>query len=369
MKPRKPMEGNVSPIIAERLRGLVYGQAIGDALGVGGEFHSDYDMHRLYPEGLSEYDQIRRSSHAAVWKPGEWTDDTEQFLAILESLLDSGTAGAEVDLNDMAHRLRRWLTTDGRGIGTLTFKVLTHGRFLEAPSDVARQIWEQGGRRSAPNGAVMRTAILAVLPWEHDLQASARAVRAVCELTHADPRCAWSCLVTSFVAACLVRGDDDIPGACERALVCGRALMLDEAAEEETRFWIERALGGERGKGRAVKFIGRDPEQGCSLKTLHTTGRGLDSLSIGQGPGQGYTMRTMAAGLWAVWHAGGFADGLLPVINRGGDADTNGAVAGALLGARFGLGCLPRRWVSGLVNRNRLDAALRRMQPALGFER
>ncbi len=32
------------------------------------------------------------------------------------------------------------------------------------------------------------------------------------------------------------------------------------------------------------------------------------------------------------------------VIEAGGDTDTNGAVAGALLGARFGLGAIPQRW-------------------------
>jgi len=47
-------------------------------------------------------------------------------------------------------------------------------------------------------------------------------------------------------------------------------------------------------------------------------------------------------------------------VNLGGDADTNGAVAGALAGARFGAGGIPQRWleplrrkevVSGLANR------------------
>ncbi len=36
-------------------------------------------------------------------------------------------------------------------------------------------------------------------------------------------------------------------------------------------------------------------------------------------------------------------------VNLGGDADTNGAVAGALLGARFGEGGIPTRWLDGLL--------------------
>jgi len=40
-------------------------------------------------------------------------------------------------------------------------------------------------------------------------------------------------------------------------------------------------------------------------------------------------------------------------VNRGGDADTAGAIAGAIAGARYGLSAIPRRWV------NALDAGLR----------
>ena len=36
--------------------------------------------------------------------------------------------------------------------------------------------------------------------------------------------------------------------------------------------------------------------------------------------------------------------GLARVIELGGDTDTNGAVAGAMLGARFGLQAIPARW-------------------------
>ena len=43
----------------------------------------------------------------------------------------------------------------------------------------------------------------------------------------------------------------------------------------------------------------------------------------------------------------------MKTVNRGGDADTAGAIAGAIAGARYGLSAIPRRWV------NALDAGLR----------
>jgi ADP-ribosyl-[dinitrogen reductase] hydrolase len=43
-----------------------------------------------------------------------------------------------------------------------------------------------------------------------------------------------------------------------------------------------------------------------------------------------------------------FEDCLIDVVNRGGDADTTGAIAGMLAGARYGLAGIPRRWLRGL---------------------
>ena len=47
---------------------------------------------------------------------------------------------------------------------------------------------------------------------------------------------------------------------------------------------------------------------------------------------------------WELCHAPSFEAGLLDVVNRGGAADANGALTGALLGARFGERALPEKW-------------------------
>ena len=49
-------------------------------------------------------------------------------------------------------------------------------------------------------------------------------------------------------------------------------------------------------------------------------------------------------------------EGLLAVVNAGGDADTNAAVACAILGAKFGFNAIPKEYVEGLRNRGLLDA-------------
>lgn len=65
----------------------------------------------------------------------------------------------------------------------------------------------------------------------------------------------------------------------------------------------------------------------------------------------GYTLRTLSAALWCYWHSTSFADGLLSVVNEGGDADTNSTIAGAILGAKFGLSSIPKHYIDKLHNR------------------
>ena len=65
-------------------------------------------------------------------------------------------------------------------------------------------------------------------------------------------------------------------------------------------------------------------------------------------------MKTLAAALWAYWHAGSFKEGILSIVNAGGDADTNAAVAGALLGAKYGYEGIPAPYRSSLLRKQEL---------------
>ena len=76
---------------------------------------------------------------------------------------------------------------------------------------------------------------------------------------------------------------------------------------------------------------------------------GLDSLCLDDEKSMGYTLRTLGAALWAYWHATSYKEGILKIVLSGGDADTNAAVAGAILGAKFGICHIPEEWRNGLL--------------------
>lgn len=49
-------------------------------------------------------------------------------------------------------------------------------------------------------------------------------------------------------------------------------------------------------------------------------------------------------------------EAIVTAVNRGGDADTIGAIAGAVAGARFGASALPDRWLAVVDEMNELNS-------------
>ena len=55
-----------------------------------------------------------------------------------------------------------------------------------------------------------------------------------------------------------------------------------------------------------------------------------------------------------------FQQALEDIVYEGGDADTNGAVAGALLGCKLGMVGLPQSWLQGLRHREWMENIMNR---------
>ena len=55
-------------IIKERFLGTIFGQAVGDALGLSTEFMSKQEVDRFYPNGIEDYSQIVQDDHRRRWQ-------------------------------------------------------------------------------------------------------------------------------------------------------------------------------------------------------------------------------------------------------------------------------------------------------------
>lgn len=141
--------------IKERFLGTIFGQAVGDALGLSTEFMSRQEVDRFYPNGIEDYSQIVQDDHRRRWQRGDWTDDTDMMLCILDSFV----ACQKVDILDIARRFKEWMMNGGMGIGRHTYNVMALGDYTSNPQKAAEIIWKMGKKKAAANGAVMRTSV------------------------------------------------------------------------------------------------------------------------------------------------------------------------------------------------------------------
>jgi ADP-ribosylglycohydrolase len=307
--------------LLDRIKGAIYGQAIGDALGLGTEFMDDYDMAWKYPNGLTHYSEIYQDRHRRRWEIGDWTDDTDMMLCIANAIIkDNG-----VNLTTIAQNFKNWANGVPMGIGANTYKVLMFGDYVEHPLDVSRKVWEMSRYHSAANGGLMRTSIVGLLPTDVEHSAAD-----ICRLTHYDPRCVGSCVIVSELIHAHVYG---LPVPTYEQIIATSRKYDDRIAE----------------------FITLSQNQDIKALGLQEEG------SIG------YTLKTLAAGLWAYWHADTFQDGLLAVVRAGGDADTNAAVACSILGAKFGFNAIPSEYVDGLIYRDQLEEVIQGMMEVIKY--
>lgn len=293
----------------DKIKGVMYGQAIGDALGLGTEFMDDKEMAQKYPNGLKHYSDIYQDTHRSRWRVGEWTDDTDMMLCIANALVkDKG-----VDLSHIARNFKQWAEGEPMGIGQHTYKVLMIGDYVDKPQDVSKLVWEMSRGKSAANGGLMRTSIVGALPKEVE-----KAAANICRLTHYDPRCVGSCVIVSELIHSLIY--DSQPITYQQ--------MIEIADRYDER--IKRYIS-----------LSREAD--------------IKALELQDEQSMGYTLKTLSVALWAYWNTSSFKEGLLAVVNAGGDADTNAAVACAILGAKYGYSAIPQEYIDGLLHKEVLD--------------
>lgn len=294
----------------DRFTGTLFGQAIGDALGLGSEFMSKEEVLHYYPDGLCSYSQIIQDDHRCRWQQGMWTDDTDMMLCIANALIASR---GEVNLNQIAINFKAWFEGNPLGIGRHTYNVLCFADYVKDPIQAAEIVWTLYRKRSAANGGIMRTSVVGLL-----LGNISEHAENICKLTHPDPRCIGSCVIVSEIIHSLVYEGKELP--------LDRILQIADKYDDRIRPFIEIA------------------NDSTDIESLELTG--LE---------RGYTLKTLSAALWSLWHCRNFKDGLLQVVNAGGDADTNAAVACAILGAKFGYGSIPSEYIAGLTEEDRMN--------------
>jgi ADP-ribosyl-[dinitrogen reductase] hydrolase len=284
--------------LRDRALGSVLGLALGDAAGAPFEFLRAANIPN--PAPLFELEWMHLP-------PGSTTDDTAMARNLVRSLADRGG----FDPDDLIRRHLEWFASDPPDVGTLTRRVLKRVADGQEAAEAAKQVWlERGPEVSAGNGSVMYCGPLGVA-YAYRPNELTEAAPSLSALTHVDARCQTAVLAVTVAVAALIRGEER-----DEAVRAGVEVSLPREGGEELEFLVDAV-----GKSRTI-----------------------------DGPDQGFCLFTAAAGLQALIRFDAFEPAIRHVIGLGGDADTNAAVAGALLGAHVGEQSLPADWLARLRN-------------------
>lgn len=227
-------------------------------------------------------------------RAGEVTDDTLQAVAVAESLLTCrGFSGP-----DLALRLLVGFRRHPEYYGPTSSRVFSLVEAGVDPVTAARRVHEERGA-SRTNGPVMRGPPIGVV---YAGRAVEEVSMAAARLTHYDPVAGAASGFVNRMVSGLCRG---------QSREAAYAAALADCREPET---IE-ALGSWQ---------------------AHTAVPSLDALELAH------------AALAVILTTSTFPDAVETAVNMGGDSDTLGAVAGALAGAAYGAGAIPRDWLAPL---------------------
>jgi ADP-ribosyl-[dinitrogen reductase] hydrolase len=212
---------------------------------------------------------------------GQPTDDSEMALALARAIVRDG----KYDAQKVLDAYRGWLTSRPVDVGITTERGLLGLNTTESES----------------NGSLMRVSPIGV--WAAgDPALAARTARDDSMLTHTSPTCVEACAAFCAAIAAGVGG-------------ASRDEMLEVAAAHA--------------KGPAHEVVKR-------------AAKGVAPTDYFIHPG--WALLALQNAFWCLQHLE-LEEALVQTVGRGGDTDTNAAIAGALLGALHGRDAIPPRWI------------------------
>jgi ADP-ribosylglycohydrolase len=267
--------------LLSRAQGCLMGQAAGDSLGALVEF-------RTAREIAAAGDGPRALVDGGHWNllAGQPTDDTEMALALARSIVDAGRYDPPAAMD----AYRAWGASRPFDMGGTTAAA------LRGTPDAASQA----------NGSLMRASPLGILA--HALAPGA--------------------------AAALARADS---GATHPHRVCGDSVAAYVVA-------IAHAIRTGTGPDEAYKAALAWATAEAEPVVAEALARAAESAPPCDGQTIGWVLIALQNAFHELLHAASLEEGVVRTVRRGGDTDTNAAIAGALLGSVYGRDAIPLQW-------------------------
>ena len=277
--------------IESKIKGAIFGFAVGDALGCTTEFMTQEDISKMFgPRGHRE---IIGGGHYG-WRKGETTDDTDMMICVAEACLKNAESISDVNsntvfnkiLNDCCTNFVSWYKSNPKDIGASCREVIQKSMFEKWWRKWRKNsqiVQELHAREALGNGGLMRCLVPVLLGVVSGDRRWIELAASQSSITHANDCCESSVFEYARIF----------------------------------KFIKEGRTAGVYGSYKSSGHVRDAVENASDAVWLHSCG-----LS--------------------------FEDILIRIVNRGGDADTIAALVGGVVGFASGFEAIPKRWLTAL---------------------
>ena len=320
---------------------ILFGVAVGDAIGVPVEFKSRETIARNPVTDMIGYGTHRQPA-------GTWSDDSSLSFCLAESLCDG------FNLDDIASKFVKWMD---EGYWTPHDEVFDIGNTTRNAINNLKKGYEptlagETGDYSNGNGSLMR--ILPLLPKLIHLSFKERyqIIKDVSSITHRHPRSILGCVLLMEFALNLLNED---PLSSLRKLSLDFKNYLENYPEfGKEMYRYSRLLDGMTSE-RYDELKISDPQSYDAIDFKAASVPSIAKASVDSIRSGGYVVDTLEASIWCLINSTNYKDAILLAVNLGDDTDTTGAVTGGLAALHYGFESIPENWVCQLARKEDIE--------------
>lgn len=303
---------------------LLFGVAVGDALGVPVEFKSRQEIGKQPVTDMIGYGTHNKPA-------GTFSDDSSLTFCLAEAIA-SGFSLESTARNFINWRYKNYWTADGEvfDIGITTQNAIDRLAKGTRP-DLAGDFEEE----SNGNGSLMRILPLLVYIRDKPLNERYHLIKQVSSITHGHVRSVIACFYYLEFALGLLNGEE--------------------------KFVVYNRL--QRDVAKYLRSININRNEASLFDRLLIDR--IDMIPEEQIQSSGYVLHTLEASIWCLLTTDNYKDAVLKAVNLGQDTDTTGAVTGGLAGLLYGYDSIPEHWLSQLARKDDIEDLAVRMSNAI----
>lgn len=304
----------------DKVKSVLFGVAVGDALGVPVEFKSRETIVKNPVTDMIGYGTYDLP-------PGTWSDDSSLSFCLAEALTQ------ELDLYIVGQNFVKWFhdgywTPHGNvfDIGIATRQAISRLANGEKP-ELAGGFDE----RDNGNGSLMRIAPLLFYLLDKPINQRYHIIKNVSSITHGHVRSVIACFYYLEFAKQLF--------------------------EEKDKFEIYRNLQSH--VANHLKSLSIDSKEIELFDRLLKSD--IYNVDESQIQSSGYVLHTLEASIWCLLTTNNYKEAVLKAVNLGSDTDTTGAVTGGLAGLLYGLHNIPKTWIEQIARKEDIENLAERL--------